>query len=391
MKTIATLAAALLMSAAAAAQSGIDAALKAVEANNSEIKAARALLDAKTMEARAANLPGATSVAYERMFGTGHGEDKTGKLTVTQEIEFPSVYAARGRANKSRREVYRMEYEETRRDILLRAKELCIDIIRLHHQDSLIRERMANIAALDEIGDKRYANGDITAIDLNKIKMQAMEARAALTVNANEMRRATSALAALNGGTMPDLATASSWLTQPPTAIAAATDEAIAADASLARTLAAHQTAAAEVRTERNKWLPSIELSYIREQTFNAANNGIEVGISIPLMSNARTVKAARASRAYAAWQAEATRAAVTEDIGRASDEAASLMRTLDSYDVTLVQDNLAMLHRALDAGQISTIDYFTEANQLYAMLETYCTLRADYEKAVARLHKHRL
>ena len=337
MKTIATLAAALLMSAAAAAQSGIDAALKAVEANNSEIKAARALLDAQTMEARAANLPGATSVAYERMFGTGHGEDKTGKLTVTQEIEFPSVYAARGRANKSRREAYRMEYEETRRDILLRAKELCIDI------------------------------------------------------NANEMRRATSALAALNGGTMPDLATAASWLTQPPTAIDAATDEAIAADASLARTLAAHQTAVAEVRTERNKWLPSIELSYIREQTFNAANNGIEVGISIPLMSNARTVKAARASRAYAAWQAEATRAAVTEDIGRASDEAASLMRTLDSYDVTLVQDNLAMLRRALDAGQISTIDYFTEANQLYAMLETYCTLRADYEKAVARLHKHRL
>ena len=391
MKTLTTLAAALLMSAAAAAQNGIDATLKAVEANNNEIKAARALLDAQTMEARAANLPGETSVAYEKMFGTGHGDEETGKLTVTQEIEFPTVYAARSRANKSRREAYRLDYEETRRGILLQAKQLCIDIIRLRLQESLIRERIANIAALDTIAGKRYANGDITALDLNKIKMQSMEAQAALTLNDNEMRRAARALAALNGGTMPPLGSDTLGAPTPLPDPEAIVSEAVAADAALARSRAAQQAAAAQVRLEQNKWLPSFELSYVREQTFNAANNGIEIGIAIPLASNARTVKAARAGRATAAYQAEATRVNVTEEIRRTCDEAASLMRTIQGYDTGLVQDNLAMLRRALDAGQISTVDYFTEANQLYAMLETYYALRADYEKAVARLYKHRL
>ena len=56
-----------------------------------------------------------------------------------------------------------------------------------------------------------------------------------------------------------------------------------------------------------------------------------------------------------------------------------------------LVHDNIDMLKRALDSGQISTIDYFTEVNSLYGMLQTYHTLRGNYEKALARLYKHRL
>lgn len=391
MKATTILAILSLMTVHALGQGSIDEALKTIESNNNDIKAAKALYEARSMEARAANTLGDTSVEYEKMFGVKGADGETGKVTVTQELEFPTIYATRGKVTKQRANSYMLQYEETRRDILLTAKELCIDLVTLRRQNALIKEKLANIARLREAGERRLAAGEITAIDYNKVKMQEMEENAALTLNVNEIDKTMRMLAAINGGREIDVADCDLGKCNPLPEFEALSDEVMASDASLMRSISEHKAADAELRLQRNKWLPSLSLSYIREIHPTDADNGIEIGVSLPLWNNARTVRQARANKAYAMYVSQSVHDNVSEDMRRSYDEADNLRQSLQAYDTALVHDNIDMLKRALDSGQISTIDYFTEVNSLYGMLQTYHTLRGNYEKALARLYKHRL
>lgn len=370
---------------------GIDAALKMIEQNNNEIKAAKALWKAQAMEARSENVLGNTSVAYEKMFGTEEASEETGKLTVSQEMDFPTLYAVRNKVVKKQNDVSRMQYEETRRNTLLAAKELCIDMVRLRLQNDLINEKLENIASLKAAAERRFAVGDIGTLDLNKLKMQEMEENAARVMNENEMVRIARSLAAMNGGEQLVIEADGFGEQQRLPDFGVISDEVMASDASLMRSRAEHEAATAGLKLEKNRWLPSFELSYIREMHLNDANNGLEVGLSLPLFSNARVVKKAKAYKVYSMLQADAVHDNVSNEIRQGYQEAENLAKTLEGFDVGLVYDNIRMLKKALEAKHISTIDYFTEVNSLYGMLETYYTLRSDYEKALARLFKHRL
>ena len=82
MKATTILAILSLMTVHALGQGSIDEALKTIESNNNDIKAAKALYEARSMEARAANTLGDTSVEYEKMFDLCHarqGHKATGQ------------------------------------------------------------------------------------------------------------------------------------------------------------------------------------------------------------------------------------------------------------------------------------------------------------------------
>ncbi len=393
MRTTAFFAIALLFANGAMPQGmpAVDEALQLIENNNNEIKAAKALWKANTLQARSENVLGSTSVAYEKIFGVEDATAETGRVTVTQEFDFPSLYVVRSQAAKKQNEVSYLEYEETRRTLLLQAKEMCIDMIKLRLQNGLIAEKRANIEAMAASGEKRLAAGDIGMLDYNKLKMQLMEENAALAMNENEIERIARSLAAMNGGEVLQFDASGFGEMQQLPDFQTLCDEAVSGDVSLMRSKAERDAASASLRIEKNKWLPSFELSYIREMHINDADNGLEVGISLPLFSNARMVKKAKAYEVYSTIQASTMLDNVSSAFIQDYREAEKLAETLQSFDVGLVHGNIDMLKKALEARHISTIEYFTEINSLYGMLQTYYALRADYEKALARLYKHRL
>lgn len=374
-----------------AAAQNIDDVLKSIESNNSDIKAAKALLDAQIMETRSQNMLGNTSVAYEGMLGTITQPEKTGKITVTQELEFPSIYAVRGNMNKKKIKQYGYAYEETRRSVLLTAKELYLDLANLNRQHGLIKERLANIRKMTELYDKKFKAGDANALDLNKIRMQEMSENAALTMNINERDKIINQLTALNGGQeIQDLTGSENPLTELPD-FQEFYAEAIEADAGIKQSEEAYNVAIGEHKVARNSWLPSLELSYIREMRPAETSNGFEIGVSIPLWNNLRKVKQTKAYKSYAMWQLEKVTTEKGSEIRTDYKEAEKLWETLKDYDINLVYDNISLLDKALAEGQISMIDYFNEINSLYSTIETYNSLKTGYDKAVARMYRFRL
>lgn len=369
----------------------LDDMLSVIENNNIEIKAAKALYEAQSMEARSQNMLGNTSVGYERMLGTISYPEKTGKITVSQELEFPSIYAIRGKMNREKINKFQYDYEETRRSVLLEAKELCLDLSMLGKQNELINERLANIEKLKDLYQKRFDTGDIGKIEMNKIIMQEMNERAALTVNINETNRVVRKLSEMNGGKeFPQKIHHTPRLEDFPD-FARYSSDATAADTRIKISQGEYDIAVREHKVARNKWLPAMELSYIREIRPAETSNGFEIGISLPLWNNLRKVKQTKAYKAYSLLQMEKVRNEVNTDIRTDYDEAYKLWETLRQYDISLVYENIRLIEKTLESKQISLIDYFTEINSLYEIIESYNRLQNSYEKAIARMYKFRL
>jgi len=137
--TIALLSSALV----AGAQTSIEEVLRSVETNNKELQANRQMVTAQKLEAKLDNnLPDPT-VTYSHLYGNKEGMGFTGELVASQSFDFPSLYMQRNKLSKQKGENYDRQGEEVRQQILLQAKEACLDLIFLNQQKNLLDIRKA--------------------------------------------------------------------------------------------------------------------------------------------------------------------------------------------------------------------------------------------------------
>ena len=73
-------------------------------------------------------------------------------------------------------------------------------------------------------------------------------------------------------------------------------------------------------------------------------------------------------------------------------EQAQTLRQSAESLQAVLRnQNNIELLNKALDAGQISVIEYFTEVSTLYQSRETLLQLEKDYRTATAQIYRYEL
>ena len=157
--------------------------LRSIEQNNKELQAGGHLTEAKKQEAKVSNNLEDPSVTYSYQFGAPQELGKSGELTVSQGFDFPTAYAIRSDLNRLKDRTYDRQYSLMRRDVLLRAKELCLDLILLNQEKTLLDERLANADRLAGIYEKRLQTGDANILETNKIKMEHMKVMAEVAAN----------------------------------------------------------------------------------------------------------------------------------------------------------------------------------------------------------------
>ena len=135
---IATLASAVL---SASGQNSIDEVLRSIEANNKELQANGQLTVSKKLEAKLDNNLPDPSVSYVHQYGNREGMGIQGELVASQSFDFPSVYVQKNKLAKSKAASYDRQGAEFRQQILLQAKELCLDLVLLNQQKALLDQR----------------------------------------------------------------------------------------------------------------------------------------------------------------------------------------------------------------------------------------------------------
>lgn len=382
--------AAFLFSGAVQAQS-IDEILRSIEQNSPELKSQQQATHAAQMEVQTLNNLEDPSVEYSPFFAKGVEGVASSELVVKQGFDFPTLYAARKKQGKLQQEVLNRRNEMNRREVLLRAKTLCLDLIRLNQEQKLLEQRKKNAEELLALFNERLEKGDANILEVNKIKMERMNVQTEVAQNAAAHRNALQQLLAMNGNLPLEFACSSYPVLTPVTSYSALYDEVMTTDATLLEADATARAADKELSVNRQNWLPKLEVAYRRNTSLGEKSNGFLVGGSIPLFSKRKRTQIARAQAISAQLQRDDVRLKTEANIQSQFNEIQQLNEAMQAYDIPLMHQTLDLLKQAVTAGQLSIIDYYVEAEGVYRNLQAYMEIENQYQKLMATIYKNRL
>lgn len=388
----------ILMALAAAAcsawgQNSIDEVLRSVEANNKDLQANSQLTVSKKLEARLDNNLPDPSVSYVHQYGNREGMGIQGELVASQSFDFPSVYVQKNKLSQSKAVSYDHQGAEFRQQILLQAKEVCLDLVLLNQQKALLDQRRQNAEQLSALYAQRLESGDANILETNKINLELLNAKNEARMNEAARIAKLQELATLNGGIAIDFTDTVYAPVKEALSFEDLRAEAVTANPQLL-TLKSEQVAARrQLSVNKSKGLPGFELGY-RLNTASGGErfNGFLVGISIPLFSNRNNVRQAKAQTLYTDLQLESTTAAVESELHQLYNQSLALRTSMDEYAAVLQsQNSLSLLNKAIQTGQISMIEYFVDVTTLYQSMQNYMQLQNEYQKVMAQMYKYKL
>ncbi|HIW44266.1 MAG TPA: TolC family protein, partial [Candidatus Prevotella stercoripullorum] len=259
--------------------------LGSVERNNTELKAILKGNEAAHLDLKQANNLEGLSVEYSPFFNSAVSGIASSELVVTQGFDFPTLYGARRKAARLQGEAIDMQYRTARRDVLLGAKQLCLDLIHMNKRRALLDERRRAADELLAMYTEKYDGGEATVIELNKVKMERMNLETELASAENDRAAALQQLRAMNGGE-PIECTDTLYPLLPAGGDEAMYAQAVSADLPAMAAAASVKAAEQDVKVSRQGWMPKLEIGYRRNTDGTDASNGFLIGGSIPLFAN---------------------------------------------------------------------------------------------------------
>ena len=369
----------------------IDQVLQSIEANNKELLSQKQLTKAQKMENRTENnLPDPT-VSYSSFYKNGAGPGHGTELVATQGFDFPTQYITRNRQAEMENEAIDLQQQAFRRDVLLRAKNLCLDLILLNQEKALMDIRMKNADELEALYAKRLEAGDANILEVNKIKMERMNVQTEVAQNNAAHRTALQSLLAMNGNMPVEFSESTYPEVKEILDYNQLRDEVVASDYSLQAAVAFTRAAEKQVSVDKQNWLPKLEAGFRRNTDTGMSMNGFVVGGSIPLFSNRKKVQIAKAQALSAQLMQEDALLHVENNLMALYNEMTQLKEAMHAYDVPLMYRSLDLLKQALTEGQISLIEYFVEAETVYQNLQARMQLENQYQKVMASIYKNEL
>ncbi|MFR1242345.1 MAG: TolC family protein, partial [Butyricimonas faecihominis] len=363
------------------AQNSIDQVLKSIETNNKSLQANTKMTDAQKLEAQTGKFLANPSVEWEQMWGNRNNPGSEYTLTVKQSLDFPTTYSNKNKLANLKANTIGFQSAAYRQQLLLNAKQTCIEIIYLRKQKNLLDERLANAETMFALYKKRFESGDANQLELNKIQLELLNAQNQSRLNKAALTAAEEQLRNFNGGN-PITFDATDYPTGEELInfdqLQAAFME---ADPNLKSLTGDQEIANREVKLSRSLTLPKFDVGYKRNAAKDhVASNGFMVGVSIPLFENKNTVKKAKAQAEFATASLEDNRLNLKTNLQQLYQQAEALQISRADYAKVLEQQrNIELLNKALNAGQLSVIDYFTELTTIYDSHQSYLDVEKEY------------
>lgn len=382
----------LCLTLPALAQSGISDVLKSIENNNKALQAGQRLNETQKLEARTGNYLPNPTVELNQLWADRSAGGNSNELAVIQSFDFPTVYFNKNKLAKLKSSASDYQYAATRQQILLKAQQICQEIIYLRKQKHLLDERLKNAERLEALYNQRLASGDANQLELNKIQLEKINANNASRRNQSALRSQLEQLQALNGGLtiqFDDNEYGSSPVLPEFSQLETAY---LGSDPTLKSLKSESESAQREIKVSRALTLPKFDIGYRRNGGSETTMNGFRIGMSIPLWENKNTVKRAKAQAEYSALNVEDNTQTLKATLKELYLQAQSLQLSKDEYARTLAnQHNEELLNKSLEAGQMSMIDYFVEITILYDSIQNYLEVEKEYHNLLAQLQQYSL
>jgi hypothetical protein len=361
--------------------------LEQIERNNTVLLALRKQADAEKIANKTGIYPENPEVEFHYLWGNHTAPGNRVDFSATQTFDFPTAYHYRRKVSDAQNQQVDLAYLSERKNVLLEAQRICI---RLTYQNAISREwgeRLNHAQQVSGAFQVRYDKGDVSVLDLNKSKVNLLNVQKEYDSAVTEKEFLLSELVRLNGGNPVDFPED----TFQPLLLPADFEQWFSEQKEKNYVLQYLQRETALSRTseqlQRSLNLPKISAGYMSEKVLSEQFQGVVVGISVPLWENKNTVKRIKA-------QTEAKRETETDAQVRYYNEtqalykkALRLQKTANDYNQNKLQENtLSLLKKALDAGEISLIDYILELGMYYESVNNRLETERDLHLTVAEL-----
>lgn len=365
--------------------------LNSISDNNTELRAMRKSISATDAENAAANMPDGPSVEYSPFFAGGTKGVASSELVVSQEFDFPTLYAARNKSRKMQLDVLEKEYKTARRDLLLNATGLYLELVMLNKEKAILTDRLNNSTEMLGLYEKRLEHGNATSLEVNMIKLERMDLQTATAQNEMQRQNLMSQLTALNANKPIEVTDREYPTTNADTTYANLHSSLVTNDAATITAAAAVKATTQELKVSRQGWLPSISIGYRRNTELGEHLNGFLVGASFPIYSQSSKIKAAKLRHEGAQLQLDYAVEQAESNLKKLTEEMKQLQIATKAYDPKLMTETLELLGKSVNAGATTLTDYYSEADKIYQKLQEYLTLELRYQKLVAELGKNAL
>lgn len=377
----------LALAGPAAAQQTIDAVLQQIERNNTTLEALRKQTEADKLQNKTGITLPDPEVSFDYLWGDPSSIGNRKDFGVTQSFDIATIAGSRRRVADAQNGLLDVEYRAGRMAVLLEAKQACIQLVYYNALKAELEQRLAHAQAVADFYDRQLADGNASRLEVNKARLSLSAAQGELRRNEVERTNLLAELQRLNGG--EPIVFEQAAYAQPvlPQDFEAWYDEAAAANPVLAYARQNVELKRREMKLGKLSGLPQISAGYMSELVPESNFRGITLGLSVPLWSNRNRVKQAKAAVVAAELQQKDATVQFYERLRNQYGRTLGLQRTAGEYRKALAElDNTQLLRKALDAGEISLLDYIVELGLYYTTVDEALAAERDYELALTEL-----
>lgn len=381
---------ALVASGYAHAQTSLHTLLESVERNNLTLQAQRHGNEAKVLEAKMGNALEDLSVSYDHLWGKPVDEyGKTGEFNVSQSFDFPTVYANRSRVAANLASQYGNEFTALRQQVLLDAKQTYMELLIATRIQELLEYRVHSCKKLADLYAERFESGDASLLERNKMNHEYLIASEEAASNGVAILELRKKLMSLNGGQDIDWRLIVEDRVEELGPIDMVRDDYRQLYPVLQAYRLQSEGAKYDLKLSRSRALPKFEVGYKYEYaTAGERFNGVTMGLSIPIFSNKYNVKRAKAAQQAIELEGKAAEVDCDLMVENMYRKASLLRSALAEYDgMDQGRNYVDLLGVALEAGQLSVVEYFSEVYSYYDVVASKLRLELEYRLLAAEIN----
>lgn len=361
--------------------------MQAIARNNTTLKAMHAQLQATLLANSADNaLPDPEAeVAY--LFGSPKGVEPRTNVAVTQSLDWGVLTGRRRKLSKAANTAAMAEYRVAFQKVMSEADAALVQMVYYNRLQAELEARCHEARNIMLMYEKKYTDGDVNLIELNKVRLNTAVSEAELQRAKADRAAVAQTLQRLNGGApiaMPDTVYPATTALPPLATLKEAMPHTAAmaqAEASLAQSIAAVKLAKVEGMPE---FTVGFQGEYIKDNNYS----GPSIGLSIPLWGKTRRkMKAARATQVASQLSVADARQQQQSTLDQLYMQATDLNATTQQLkDHLAATTNDVLLRRSLEAGQLSVLNYLLEQSFYYSARTALLEAERDAQLAVSQV-----
>lgn len=359
--------------------------LQEVEQNNTVLSALRHQTEADKTENKTGLYPENPEVEFGYLWG--NSDETRTDWSVSQSLDFPTAYHHKKKFSDLQNRQLDLQYQIERKDILLEASTLCIQLIYWNALSDKLEEQLKLTQQVADSYRKKYEAGDASLLDLNKAQYDLTDALKEYRNAVTEREFVQSELTRLNGGISFQLTTKTFPRFALPLHFESWYEERKEKNQLLKFYRQSVHLSRENEKLQRSLNLPKIKAGYMSEKVTSEHFQGVTVGISVPLWENKNTVKKIKAQTLA---NQEMEKNETLKDYHQTLalyKKVQNLQQTVSDIKKQQEEDKtVSLLKKSLDLGEISLIDFILELGIYYDMQQSMLEMERDLHLAASEL-----